>query len=195
MEPEHQSPVERLLAESRLPLFVGTIGGTIVACNSAALELLRAPAEWVVGSHLTRFDVGHPADRVREMHETLAGGGAVRSTTVYRRADGSCVVVEGHISPCLWRGAVHMLGIVVAVAEVEVLDVHALDAFASQGGVVVQCAWCGRVYEHPGRWVERAVTWTNRIPVSHGICPDCRVRVPGLDDGAGDAAAGGEADA
>lgn len=192
MEAEHLSPIERLLAESRVPLIVGTTGGIIVACNAAALDLLRAPATTVVGSLLTQFDVGRSIDRVAEMHEKLTAGAAARSTTVYRRADGSYVVVDGHVSPCLWRGAPHVLGIVVPVAEVDFHGADAVDAFASQGGVVVQCAWCRRIYEHPGRWVARTLPPLNRIPVSHGICPECYSRISVLDASAGEAAPAGQ---
>ena len=169
---ERADPLERLLATSELALFIGDLGGVVVACSEGALRLLNARPEDVIGKGVATFDRGRTAERVEEMHGDLAEEGAVLTNTTYARADGTLVKVMGHVSPCLYRGTLHMLAVVVPIgAAVEIAG--AVDAFSTQRGVAVRCAWCGRVRQRPGVWGEgRSAEWAT-IPVSHGICEDC----------------------
>lgn len=174
-------PIEQLLGSSGVAMIIGDMQGIVVACNELALQLLRAAPTDVIGQSVSQFDEGRSAARVAEMHAILLGGGAARTTTTYRRIDGSLVRIEAHVSPCVYAGATHMLGVVVPLSEVDSdeqkRDATAVDAFSALGGVVVRCAWCGRVRHHPLGWRETpAVEWTT-LPVSHGICESCATKV------------------
>lgn len=171
MEFENNLPVATLLALSSVALFVGSRSGFVVACNDAAASLLgRSPSE-IIGQEVTAFDTGRSARRVAQMHGELATGNVVRSNTAYLRGDGSYVVVETEVVPCLWNDELHFLGIVVPLATA-VTPLPAIDAFSQRGGMLVRCAWCDRVLQHPGKWVASPIDHAT-IPISHGICPEC----------------------
>ena len=173
MEGEVLSPIAQLLARTPVPLFVGTMDGVVVACNDAAGSLLRTPVSEIVGQPVTAFDTGRSPDRVGEMHRELASGAAARTNSVYRRGDGTLVLVEAEVLPCLWNGRRHFLGLVLPMADLLHAGAdNAVDAFSDRGGMVIVCAWCRRVYEHPGRWVVRDILALS-LPVSHGMCPSC----------------------
>ncbi len=189
MEFENNSPVATLLALSSVALLVGSRSGIVVACNDAAASLLgRSPSE-IIGQEVSAFDTGHSSGRVAQMHGELATGNVVRTNSAYLRGDGSYVLVEAEVVPCLWNGELHFLGIVVPRSVTSQAE-PALDAFSQRGGMVVRCAWCDRVYQHPGEWVVHSVE-NATIPVSHGICPECsEVSVPGEFSTGPDAPAG-----
>lgn len=176
-------PMQMLLAASSVPLFVGSAAGVVAACNDAACRLLRAPPSRIVGQSISAFDLGHSAERVREMHDIVSRGKTFRSASLYQRFDGSHVRVSTHISTCLWAGELHVLGIVVPVdGEKDAWPgplYVALDADSDTGGYILQCAWCERVHRPPGSWVEapRRQIDAGAPPVSHGICQDCAARV------------------
>ncbi len=164
-----------LLEKSSLALFIATDEGVVVACNQAAGELLLRHQDAIVGHGIWTFDEGHARTRVESMHRTLRDDPAVLTNSVYRRSDDTLVLVEAQIVPCIWRGEVQFLGMVVPIAELtspagdRLLSV---DAFATKGGVIVKCAWCDLVYQHPDEWVAKPVANVS-LPVSHGLCPAC----------------------
>lgn len=47
---------------------------------------------------------------------------------------------------------------------------------ASTGGLTTVCAWCLRVRDRGGRWwpVGHLLAPSDALPVTHGVCPDCR---------------------
>lgn len=175
-------PLQHLLAWSPTAIFVGTLSGSVAACNAAACALLRRLPADLVGAPIHSFDLGRGPGRVEGMHALLAVGKVFRTASIYLRGDGTRVRVQAHISPCLWNDRMHAMGVVVPVGEPdegedEAALPTALDGVSDHGGMVVRCAWCSSTLRPPGEWVPSSQPHVPEggLRITHGLCSVCSI--------------------
>ena len=166
--------------------------GKIVSWNAAAERLYGYSAAEVVGGSLEMLFPSERRGEVVPMLERVQRGERVNHfETAQRRRDGGLVEVSLTISPVQTKDG-EMVGISITARDVSerkrqeaererlIRELRAAMAeVKTLSGLLPICAQCKKIRDDKGYWnqIETFIGARSNARFSHGICPDCVVRL------------------
>lgn len=189
MKPEEMAAWLAAIVESTDDAIIGkNLEGTILSWNSGATNLYGFTREEALGKPISIIVPSERENELPMIFDQLRKGKRVdQFETTRMRKDGRIVPVSVRISPVLSHQGVVIGASALArdiseelrtKAERESLIkdlTKALDDVTVLRGLLPICAWCKKIRDDRGSWiqVETYIRERSEAEFTHGICPEC----------------------